>query len=122
MGNVVYVDENGNPRKKTLKETWADAKAWCSEKWEIIKENKETVIAVGSVAVPAVVEVVKMASKRHARRADDKHRKTEMWDPVEGHWWKLRRELTSRELLEIEHRVKNGEPRGEVLADMGLLK
>ncbi len=122
MGKVVYVDENGNPRKRTLKETWADAKEWCAEKWEIIKENKETVIAVGSIAVPTVVEVVKMANKRQARRADDKHRKTEMWDPVEGHWWKLRRELTSRELLEVEHRVKNGESRGEVLADMGLLK
>lgn len=122
MGKVVYVDENGNPRKRTLKEICADTKEWCSEKWEIIKQNKETVIGVGSFAVPAVIEVVNISGKRRARRADDKHRKTEMWDPVEGHWWKLRRELSSRELLEVEHRVKNGESRGEVLADMGLLK
>lgn len=122
MGKVVYVDENGKPRKKTLKEAYADAKEWCAEKWELIKANKEIAITVGSVVIPAAIEIVKIGSKKSARRADERHRKLEMWDPVEGHWWKLRRELTSSELLEIERRVRNGEARGEVLYDMGVLK
>lgn len=122
MGKVVYVDENGKPRRKTLKEVCADTKEWCAEKWKIIKANKELAITGCSIVVPAVIEIVKISNKKSARRADEKHRKTEMWDPVEGHWWELRRELTSSELLEVERRVRNGESRGEVLYDMGVLK
>lgn len=123
MGEVIHVDENGKVRKDSkFKTAYENAKIKAQKFWEDCKENKEVIIAVGSVAVPTVVEVTKMIIKGSNRRTDDDRRKKQMWDPVEGHWWKLRRELSSSEYLEVEHRVKNGESRGEVLYDMGVLK
>lgn len=121
--NVVYIDENGKVKKKfSIKETCAKAKEKAGQIWTACKENKEAVIAVGSVVIPATVEIGKTIVKGRNRRNDERRRKLEMWDPVEGHWWPLRRQLTSAEYLEVERRVKNGESRGEVLDDMGVLK
>lgn len=122
MQKPILVDENGKVKKFDLKAEWAKAKAKAAQIWETCKENKEIVIAVGSVVIPAGIEIVKMSAKRIDRKTEDTHRRKEMWDPVEGHWWKLKRELSSREYLEVENRVKNGEKRGEVLYDMGVLK
>lgn len=124
MGNVIYVDENGKV-KRSFKKKFDDAcdkvKRKAKEIWETTKENKEVAIAVGSVAVPAFVEFVKLAAKSRTRKEENERKKKSMWDPVEGHWWDLRREPTNSELLIIERRVKNGESRGEVLQDMRLL-
>ena len=122
MQKPIPVDENGKVKKFDLKAEWAKVKTKAAQIWETCKENKEVVIAVGSVVIPAGIEIVKMSVKSIDKKTEDTHRRKEMWDPVEGHWWKLKRELTSREYLEVEHRVKNGEKRGEVLYDMGVLK
>lgn len=122
MIKPIIVDDNGKVRRVDLKAEWKKFKAKAAQTWETCKQNKEVVIAVGSVVIPAGIEIVKMAVKRSDRRTEDNHRRKEMWDPVEGHWWKLKRELTSREYLEVEHRVKNGEKRGEILYEMGVLK
>lgn len=119
---VIEVDQNGEVVKKKMKERIEDAKARVAQFWEKCKENKEAIIAVGSVTIPATVEVVKVAVRNRSRRDDNNRRKKSMWDPVEGHWWELKRPLTSSELLEVEHRVKNGESRGEVLYSMRVLK
>ena len=36
--------------------------------------------------------------------------------------WRLRREMTTNEQLELDRRLRRGESAGEILADMGLLK
>ena len=123
MGDVYYVNKHGKTRKKIdWKEKWENAKQKASDFMETCKQNKETVIAVASVVIPGAIEIGKMAVKNRDKREENDRRKRAMWDPVEGHWWYLRRELTSSEYLEVERRVRDGEARGEVLDDMGLLR
>ena len=52
------------------------------------------------------------------RTYEDK-RKT-YWDGRKQ--WYLRREMTTREQLELDRRLERGESAGEILSDMGLLK
>ena len=121
MAEVIYVDKDGKVEgkfKRFCRETKEKAKAFV----ETCKENKEQVVAVAAIAVPAVTETVKLIAKNRNRQQDNDKRYLEMWDPVEGHHWKLRRKLKTSEYLEVERRVKNGESRGEVLDDMGLLR
>ena len=123
MGEVIHVDENGKVKKKIdVKQIWNDTKEKACQVWEKCKENKEAVIAVTSVAVPGIIEIAKMIIKGAEKKEDNDRRKKAMWDPVEGHWWYLRRPLTNNEYLEVEHRVRNGEARGEVLYEMGVLR
>lgn len=118
---VIYMDENGKPESK-FKAAWRDAKFKAKCFYETCKQNKEQVVAVAAIVVPGAIEITKMLIRNGDKRADEDHRKREMWDPVEGHWWKLRRELKTSEYLEVERRVRDGESRGEVLEDMGLLR
>lgn len=126
--NVIYIDENGKAEgwfkktKRKLGDAAYDAKIKTKAFIEICKENKEQTIAIAAIVVPAITETIKMVARANNKREDNDHRKLEIWDPVEGHWWKLRRELRTSEYLELEQRVKDGESRGEVLEDMGVLK
>ena len=120
MAEVIYM-ENGKPESK-IKAAWRDAKFKAKCFVETCKQNKEQVVAVAAIVVPGAIEITKMLIRNGDKRADEDHRKREMWDPVEGHWWKLRRELKTSEYLEVERRVRDGESRGEVLEDMGLLR
>ena len=121
MATVIYYDKDGKAYGK-FRSWFEDKKAKAENFVEVCKQNKETVVAIASVAVPGVIELVKLGVK-HSQKTDEKnHRKLDMWDPVEGHYWRLRREPKTYEYLEIERRVKNGESRGDVLAEMGLLK
>lgn len=43
------------------------------------------------------------------------------YDRSLGHYWKLRRELTNEEWLEIDKRKKNGERLSDILDDMRVL-
>lgn len=121
MAKITYYDVNGNEEGK-VKSWFLERKRQLDNFVETCKENKEACIAVASFAVPAIVEVGKLVVKHNAKKDETKHRKLDMWDPVEGHYWRLRREPMRSEYLEIERRVKNGESRGYVLEDMGLLR
>lgn len=44
-----------------------------------------------------------------------------IWDPSMGVYWYSKKPLTALQKIEFERRINNGENRGEVLEDMGVL-
>jgi len=54
--------------------------------------------------------------------ADHIHRTHDFYDPRRGLYVRTRRTPTTRELLEIDRRYKNGESYVSILADLGLTK
>ena len=46
----------------------------------------------------------------------------DIFDPRTGDHWFTKRPLTAKEKLELERRYDNGERKGQILDDMGLLK
>lgn len=128
MAEVIYLDENGKPIngfnefKRKVKHAAEEAKLKVKAFYEVCSQNKEATLAVASILIPGTIEVVKMGQKRKARKDKKRDDDLRVWDPVEGHHWYLRRKLTNSEFLEMERRVRNGEDRGQVLYDMGVLR
>ena len=128
MAEVIYLDEDGKPInrfqefKRKVEHAAEETKVKAQAFVEICRQNKEATIAVASILIPGAIEVVKMGQKREARKDKKRDDDLRVWDPVEGHHWYLRRKLTNSEFLEMEHRVRNGEPRGQVLEQMGVLR
>lgn len=126
--DYVFVDENGNPIggfkefKRKAKRTVEEARIKAAAFVETCRQNKEATIAVASILIPGAIELVKMGQKSSARKDKKKDEDLRIWDPVEGHHWYLRRPLTNSEFLEMEARVRNGEARGRVLEQMGVLR
>jgi len=71
------------------------------------------------------MEVVSMEDfKREAKKRAFKEKAKDLYcyDRSVGHYWKLRRELSNKEWLEIDQREKNGERLSDILSEMKVLK
>ncbi len=88
---------------------------WC-------KANPESAIAIASI----VAAGGKYALKQHGRRANlDRQEELKtlfIYDRSHGHYWPLRRKLSSREYIEIDSRKDSGESLRDILLDMRVLK
>ena len=63
-----------------------------------------------------------MVSKRINLRKQEVLKDLYCYDRSLGHYWRLRRELSNKEWLEIDQRKKNGERLSDILAEMKVLK
>lgn len=119
MAKVYTMEELERARKKAQIREWfqdkkVKARTWCYE-------HKEQIITYGPVVVGGIAEGAKMLLKHAALAKEQNLKDLYCYDRSLGHYWKLRRELTNEEWLEIDKRKKNGERLSDILDDMGVL-
>lgn len=90
---------------------------WISENKELVVTSVSLFGAVGTGAIK--VAKASSAAKRLRRERDLKERY--IYDRSAGHYWKIRKKLSSDQWRVIEHRKRNGERYGDILEDMNLL-
>lgn len=89
---------------------------------EWVVRNKEAVIALTPVIIVGVTTVTKVVGKRINLRKQEDLKDLYCYDRSLGHYWRLRRELSNKEWLEIDQRKKNGERLSDILSEMKVLK
>lgn len=89
---------------------------------EWIVQNKDAIIALTPVIVGGVTTVVKVVGKRINLGKQEELKDLYCYDRSLGHYWRLRRELTNNEWLEIDRRKKNGERLSDILSELKVLK
>lgn len=92
-----------------------EAKDW-------VKENKEVVALFLPIAVTGVKTATKVVHKNRNMRKEENLKNLYCYDRSLGHYWRLKRELSNREWLEIERRRKRGERLADILDSMRVLK
>lgn len=118
--NVITFKELKKEARKAQIKNWFRNKANNAGRW--INDNKEIILILGPSALGAVTTGVK-AVGRHVQRGKEKDLKDlYCYDRSLGHYWKLRRELTNSEWVEIDKRKKNGEHLGDILDELKVLK
>ena len=100
--------------KDDIRDTKYRAKQWLSDHKGDIIYGCYIAACIGAVALP----VISKARKNHM----DIKRDRMVYDPSLGFWWETKRTLTNNQKLAIEQRHKMGEPYGQILRDMHLLK
>ncbi len=113
MSKVVNVDFRTKEEKRAafkakLSEKIQDGKDWFTR-------NKEYIITLTPVIVGGVTTVAKVVSKRVNLRKQEELKDLYCYDRSLGHYWRLRRELSNKEWLEIDQRKKNGERLSDIL-------
>jgi hypothetical protein len=102
-------------RKEKIQKKIDDAKNWVSD-------NKESILRYGPAVIGGLAVVAK-AADRHIKLNKEKDLKElYCYDRSLGHYWKLRRELTNDEWVEIDKRKKNGERLADILDELKVLK
>lgn len=89
---------------------------------EWIIQNKEAVITLTPVIIGGITTIAKVVGKHKNLRKEEDLKDLYCYDRSLGHYWRLRRELTNQEWLEIDRRKKNGERLSDILAELKVLK
>lgn len=116
---VKLKDFKGESRKRAFKEK-VNVKIKNTKEWII--RNKEAIITITPIAIGSVTTIAKVVNKRLNLRKQQNLQDLYCYDRSLGHYWRLRRELTNKEWLEIDRRKKNGERLSDVLSEMKVLK
>lgn len=117
---VVNMEEFKRESKRRAFKDKINAKIQNGKEW--IVRNKEAVITLTPVIIGSVTTVSKIVGKRINLRKQENLKDLYCYDRSLGHYWRLRRELTNREWLEIDQRKKNGERLSDILEQMKVLK
>lgn len=117
--NTVIVNEEGKKSLKNhLKDVNQKAKEKASQAVEWMKENKE----IAAVCIPVAYAVTKQIVKSVIAMHKENSRDCRIYDRSIDYWWTLKRPMTNDEILRFEERKNLGEPCGQILHDMRLLK
>lgn len=119
MSVVTIKDFQKEAKKRAFREK-ISSKIQYGKDWLI--RNKETVVTLTPVVIGGVTTVMKVVNKHASQRKDEQLKDLYCYDRSLGHYWKLRRELTNDEWLEIDKRKKNGERLSDILDELKVLK
>lgn len=88
---------------------------------KFIWDNKEIIIVATPVVLSVVTPIVKSVTKHNNLLKEEDLKNLYYYDRSQGHYWKLRRELSGREFVDIAHRRQAGEKLVDILDDLRVL-
>lgn len=102
-------------RKEKIHRKCSDVKNWAAA-------NKETIVLLAPIMIGCATGIVKGVNKQVKLSKEKDLKELYCYDRSLGHYWKLRRELTNSEWVEIDRRKKNGERLSDILDELKVLK
>lgn len=118
--NVINFDYRSKEQKK--EEFKEKIKTKLQSGKNFIVENKEVLITLTPVIIGGVTTVVKVVGKHVNLSKEESVKNLYCYDRSLGHYWRLKRELSNKEWLEIDRRKKCGERLADILDEMRVLK
>lgn len=101
--------------KEKFKNKIQDGRNW-------IRDNKDTIIQYAPYIAGGVAIGMKVLGKNINLRKQESLGNLRCYDRSAGHYWQLRRKLSTDEWLYIEQRRKCGYSLGDILSELKVLK
>ena len=117
---VYTIDDFKKARRKAQAKEWVQCKLHDATTW--INNNKELIMVVGPAVIGATTAGIKWTGKHLTLKKEQNLKDLYCYDRSLGHYWRLRRELSNAEWVEIDRRKNNGERLGDILAELKVLK
>ena len=125
--NVISMKEIKKESKRRERKEWFEKKVESVTNW--FNNNRELAmivipagLAVGGFIIKGSVKAVNGAIRTHNLKKEEDLKNLYCYDRSLGHYWKLRRELTNDEWVEIDKRKKAGERLADILSELKVLK
>ena len=116
---IDIIDFKKEAKKREQKEKF-EAKMKDVKDW--INDNREMLLILGPAAIGAVTTGVKVVGRQAKLRKEKDLKDLYCYDRSLGHYWRLRRELSNAEWVEIGKRKSNGERLADILYELKVLK
>lgn len=120
MEEIIDIADFQKEAKKRQRKAKIQSKMNSIGKW--VGNNKEMILILGPAVLGMTTASVKAVSKHASQRKEKKLKENYCYDRSLGHYWKLRRELTNSEWVEIDRRKNNGERLADILEELKVLK
>ena len=118
--NLVNFDDFAKEQKKRERKEKFRRKVNNMTNW--FYNNKELVLFATPIVTGITASTITGIRKNQKQRKEKELKERYCYDPSLGHYWKLRRELTNSEWIEIDRRKRNGERLGDILDELKVLK
>ena len=89
---------------------------------EWVIRNKEAVIVLAPVVIGGLTTITKVVGRRTNLNKQESIKNLYCYDRSLGHYWRLKRELSNKEWLEIDRRKRSGEKLADILEELRVLK
>ena len=119
MSKDIMDDFRKEQKKREFKDK-VNLKIQYGKEW--FYRNKDTVITLAPVCVAGLATIAKVVGKQRNLRKEESLKELYCYDRSLGHYWRLKRDLSNMEWLEIDRRKKSGERLSDILAEMRVLK
>lgn len=102
-------------RKAKIKEKFNEVKDFCCK-------NPEIALFIATSTISLVTFSGKFVAKQISLKKAKNVKELYCYDRSLGHYWRLKRELSNNEWIEIDRRKKNGERLADILDELKVLK
>lgn len=120
---TISLDDFKKESRKRKRQEFVENLKWKLNRAVIWADNnKEILIVVVPCIAGAVKLVTKTVNKSINLKKEEQLKDLYCYDRSLGHYWKLRRELTNDEWIEIDKRKKQGERLADILSELKVLK
>jgi len=117
---VIDVNEFRKEQKRRERREKFNSKISDGLNW--VNKNREAILVGAPIVIGAVKGVSKLISKGINLHKEKELKDLRCYDRSGGHYWRLKRELTTQEWLEFDKRKSNGERVADILTSMRVLK
>lgn len=107
-------------RKQKFEDTVNKAKQKAVEFGYVLYDNRQIIVPVVTIGIPAVVGVSKQIGKWHDRRVERLRVSRQFYDRSLGKYWTTDKKLSTRQLAEIARRKADGEKYVNIFESMGI--
>lgn len=120
MNNTINIEDFRKETKKRELKDKLNSKIRRGKEWFV--RNREAIVYLTPIVIGGAATIAKVVGRRVNLRKQEELKDLYCYDRSLGHYWRLRRELTNKEWLEIDQRKKNGERLSDILSEMKVLK
>ena len=118
--NVVEINDfRKEKHKRELKEK-VKVKLRSGVEW--FNRYRTEILTLTPIVIGGVTTVCKVVGKQLHQHKEKDLKELYCYDRSLGHYWRLKRDLSNSEWLEIDRRKKNGERLADILAELKVLK
>ena len=114
MGKVLNITLEEGVKQK-LKWKVDDIKGW-------VAKNKQLIAVLAPIFISGTISVIKIIGRKHNIKGERDLKELYCYDRSLGHYWRIKRNLSNREWLDIDRRKRNGERLSDILSEMRVLK
>ncbi len=100
----------------------SEAQMRLQELKEWVMEHKEAIVILTPVCIKGVTMISRIVIQYANTRKKETIKNEYCYDRSLGHYWRLRRNLSNEEWLEIDRRRKGGERLSDILMQLNVLK